>query len=39
LTTNLAASEIETAYGNRVRSRLRSMVNLISFDKTTKDKR
>lgn len=39
ITTNLSASEIESAYGNRVRSRLRSMVNLISFDKTTKDKR
>lgn len=39
ITTNLSATEIETAYGNRVRSRLRSMVNLISFDKTTKDKR
>ena len=39
ITTNLSASEIEAAYGNRVRSRLRSMVNLISFDKTTKDKR
>jgi DNA replication protein DnaC len=39
ITTNLSATELETAYGNRVRSRLRSMVNLISFDKTTKDKR
>lgn len=39
ITTNLSATEIESAYGNRVRSRLRSMVNLISFDKTTKDKR
>ena len=39
ITTNLSASEIETAYGNRVRSRLRSMLNLIAFDKTTKDKR
>jgi DNA replication protein DnaC len=39
ITTNLSASEIETAYGNRVRSRLRNMINLISFDKTTKDKR
>jgi DNA replication protein DnaC len=38
-TTNLSASEIETAYGNRVRSRLRNMINLIAFDKTTKDKR
>lgn len=39
VTTNLSASELETTYGNRVRSRLRSMVNLIAFDKTTKDKR
>ncbi|WP_310555174.1 ATPase [Flavobacterium sp.] len=39
ITTNLSATEIETAYGNRVRSRLRNMVNLIAFDKTTKDKR
>ncbi len=39
LTTNLSASEIETHYGLRVRSRLREMVNLIAYDKTTKDKR
>ena len=39
LTTNLSASEIEEQYGNRVRSRLREMMNLISFEKTTKDKR
>lgn len=39
ITTNLSASEIESAYGNRVRSRLRSMINLIAFDKTTQDKR
>lgn len=39
ITTNLSASEIETAYGNRVRSRLRYMLNLIAYDKTTKDKR
>jgi DNA replication protein DnaC len=39
ITTNLSATEIESAYGNRVRSRLRSMINLIAFDKTTKDKR
>ncbi len=39
LTTNLSASEIETAYGNRVRSRMRELFNLIAFDKTTKDKR
>lgn len=39
LTTNLSASEIEQFYGNRVRSRMREMFNLISFDKTSKDKR
>jgi len=39
LTTNLSASEIETAYGNRIRSRLRGMLNLIAFDKNTVDKR
>lgn len=39
LTTNLSASEIETHYGIRVRSRLRELVNLIAFDKNTKDKR
>ena len=39
ITTNLSASEIETHYGNRVRSRLREMVNLIAYDKTAKDKR
>ncbi len=39
ITTNLSASEIETAYGNRVRSRMRNMFNLIAFDKDAKDKR
>jgi DNA replication protein DnaC len=39
ITTNLSASEIELHYGIRVRSRLRQMVNLIAFDKNTKDKR
>jgi DNA replication protein DnaC len=39
ITTNLSASEIEQHYGIRVRSRLREMVNLISYDKNTKDKR
>lgn len=38
-TTNLNAAEIEKFYGNRVRSRLRSMFNLISFPMETKDKR
>lgn len=39
ITTNLSASEIESYYGNRVRSRMREMFSLISFEKTTKDKR
>ncbi len=38
-TTNLNAEELEKLYGNRVRSRLRSMFNLISFPMETKDKR
>ena len=39
ITTNLSASEIENVYGNRVRSRLRELVNLISFEKGIEDKR
>ena len=39
ITSNLSASEIEQYYGLRVRSRLRELVNLIAYDKTTKDKR
>ena len=39
LTTNLSATEIEEMYGNRIRSRLREMLNLISFDKNSTDKR
>ena len=39
ITTNLSATEIEKNYGNRVRSRLRQMVNLIAFEKTVQDKR
>lgn len=38
-TTNLNAQELEEMYGNRVRSRLREMFNLISFDKEAVDKR
>lgn len=39
ITTNLSASEIENLYGNRLRSRLRQMFNLIAFTKESKDKR
>lgn len=38
-TTNLNANELEKLYGNRVRSRLRSMFNLIAFPQTATDKR
>ena len=39
ITTNLSATKIEKHYGNRVRSRLREMVNLIAFEKSAQDKR
>lgn len=39
ITTNLSASEIEALYGNRLRSRMRQMFNLISFENHSKDKR
>lgn len=39
VTTNLAASELEAFYGDRVRSRMRQMFNLIAFDKDSIDKR
>lgn len=39
ITTNLSASELEATYGNRVRSRLREMLNLFTFEKETMDKR
>lgn len=39
ITTNLSASEIEESYGSRVRSRMRSMLNLISFNSASHDKR
>lgn len=39
ITTNLLASELESIYGNRIRSRMREMFNLVAFDKDAKDKR
>jgi len=39
ITTNLSASEIEQRYGNRVRSRMRAMFNLMAFSKGSEDKR
>ncbi len=38
-TTNLSASELESCYGNRVRSRMREMFNLIAFNSNSHDKR
>jgi DNA replication protein DnaC len=38
-TTNLNAEELEDLYGNRVRSRMRQLFNLIAFNKHTNDKR
>jgi len=39
ITTNLSASELEAIYGNRIRSRMREMFNLVAFDRNAKDKR
>tara|TARA_R110002096_G_scaffold363535_1_gene556684 strand:- start:2498 stop:3103 length:606 start_codon:yes stop_codon:yes gene_type:complete len=39
ITTNLSASEIEQQYGNRVRSRMRELFNLIAYENNTVDKR
>lgn len=38
-TTNLDVDALEKIYGNRVRSRMREMFNLIAFDPDVKDKR
>lgn len=39
MTTNLSATEIETQYGNRLRSRMREMFNLFGYDMDCNDKR
>jgi len=38
-TTNCDSDKLEDIYGNRIRSRMREMFNLITFDKNTMDKR
>ena len=38
-TTNLNAHELEDFYGNRVRSKMRELFNLIGYGKGSKDKR
>ena len=39
LTTNLNAPELETLYGDRLRSRLREMCNVLNFPATAPDRR
>ena len=39
LTTNLSATEIESQYGNRLRSRMREMFNLFGYEENAGDKR
>ncbi|WP_298344280.1 ATPase [uncultured Algibacter sp.] len=39
ITTNLNAEELQVKYGERIRSRMREMFNLIAFDKASVDKR
>lgn len=39
ITTNLTADQVEEIYGARVRSRMREMFNLISFDPKAPDRR
>ena len=39
VTTNLNTEELEEIYGNRIRSRMRQMFNLVSFHSESKDKR
>uniref|UniRef100_UPI00404A383C ATPase n=1 Tax=Gelidibacter sp. TaxID=2018083 RepID=UPI00404A383C len=39
ITTNLNAEELEERYGERVRSRMREMLNVIGFEANAKDKR
>lgn len=39
ITTNLSASEIESQYGNRLRSRMREMFNLFGYEESSRDKR
>jgi len=39
ITTNLTSEQIESRYGSRVRSRLREMMNLVTFSASAIDKR
>lgn len=39
MTSNLSTSELEDLYGNRVRSRMLKIVDLIAFNRKSCDKR
>jgi hypothetical protein len=39
ITTNLSGGELEEFYGNRLRSRMRQMINPVSFNSGANDKR
>lgn len=39
ITSNISGDEIENRYGNRIRSRMREMFNMISFDENSPDRR
>lgn len=39
ISTNISGQEIEEIYGARVRSRMRQMFNVFTFDKNSKDRR
>lgn len=39
ITSNISGDEIETRYGNRIRSRMREMFNMITFDENSPDRR
>lgn len=39
ITTNLNAEELQEKYGERIRSRMREMFNLIAFEENSRDKR
>jgi DNA replication protein DnaC len=39
VTTNMESSELENIYGNRLRSRMREMFNLVAFTNNSPDKR
>ena len=39
ITTNLNAEELQEKYGERIRSRMREMFNLVAFKENSVDKR